>query len=208
MRNLVNWLIGLTLLCFAASCSNDEPTPAELWKARNEAAFHQVYTEAQAAIAAGSTQWRIIKNYATTLDATEKNCIVVRIDRQGTGSGCPLYTDSVRVNYQGRLIPTLEQEKQGLPGTQFDHSGFYADSLSIFSLDYCVPTTFCVSNTVDGFTTALQHMHIGDQWRVYMPYQLGYNANATGQVPAYSLLQFDIQLLQFARKGNSLPAWR
>ncbi|MBO4730956.1 MAG: FKBP-type peptidyl-prolyl cis-trans isomerase, partial [Bacteroidaceae bacterium] len=54
---------------------------------------------------------------------------------------------------------------------------------------------------------AVQHMHIGDKWRIYIPQELGYkDANRT-DVPAYSTLVFDVELVQYARAGTNLPAW-
>lgn len=203
----------ITLLCSLpilfgglASCTeeDDSSTTYANWPARNTGAFHKILTQAKADIAAGDTKWRIIKSYATTNELCDTNCIVVRIDVEGTGAGCPLYTDSVRVNYQGRLINPDDLTE----GKQFDHSGYYNDYASIFSPALCRPATFRVSNTVEGFTTALQHMHIGDRWHVYMPYQMGYGKKTTSSIPGGSLLVFDIELMQYARTGVALPEWK
>lgn len=195
--------IAITALGLAAFSSCTETTEDvdhtyDRWQERNDSAFHAIYQHAQKAISEGSTEWKIYRSYATTLPANEHNSIVVHIAKQGTGSGCPMYTDSVRVNYQGCLFT----------GKTFDHSGFYNDSTSIFSPQLCKPASMLVSNTVEGFTTALQYMHIGDLWRVYIPYQLGYGASSTGSIRAYSMLRFDVQLRQYARKGEPLPAWK
>lgn len=192
-----------TAICLPAiiSCSDTdglEDHTYDRWQERNDSAFAAVYARAQHEIAQGSSKWRIFKSYATTLAATPENSIVVRIDRQGTGSGCPLYTDSVRVNYQGLL----------LTGKQFDHSGLFKDYESIFSPTLCSPAALLVKNTVEGFTTALQQMHIGDLWHVYIPWQLGYGPAATTAIPAHSMLQFDVELKQYARTGNPLPVWK
>ena len=48
-----------------------------------------------------------------------------------------------------------------------------------------------------GFVTALLHMHSGDRWRVYIPYQLGYNTTEKTGIPAYSTLIFDLALIDF-----------
>lgn len=199
-------LLAMTASLGFTACENDEGTESidKGWQTRNTQAFREIYKQALQAEAAGDPNWRVIKNYGTTLPLCDTNCIVVRIDKAGTGSGCPLYTDSVRINYQGRLMPTDEYPD----GKQFDHSGFYNDYESIFSPALCRPATFCVSNTVEGFTTALQHMHIGDVWHVYMPYQMGYKTSAFGKIPACSMLVFDIQLLQYARAGVQLPEWQ
>ena len=57
-----------------------------------------------------------------------------------------------------------------------------------------------VSNVVDGFATALMHMHPGDHWMVYIPYQLGYGTTGNGSIPAYSMLRFEIALDSYHSK--------
>ena len=47
-------------------------------------------------------------------------------------------------------------------------------------------------------------MHRGDHWTVYIPYQLGYGASASGMVPAYSTLIFDLRLVDFSHPGTKL----
>jgi hypothetical protein len=47
---------------------------------------------------------------------------------------------------------------------------------------------------IEGWTLALQHMAVGDKWRLYIPYYLGYGSSATTNVPAYSTLIYDIYL--------------
>jgi FKBP-type peptidyl-prolyl cis-trans isomerase len=48
----------------------------------------------------------------------------------------------------------------------------------------------------------------GDRWKVVMPQYLGYKDNATGDIPAYSTLIFDIKLARVYRNGdNSNTSW-
>jgi len=47
-------------------------------------------------------------------------------------------------------------------------------------------------------------MHRDDHWIVYIPYQLGYGRQGQGQVQAYSVLIFDIRLVDFAHPGRKL----
>lgn len=89
----------------------------------------------------------------------------------------------------------------------FDHSGQSTIDSKIFDRTISVPSTFKVTDCVKGFATALQYMHIGDRWRIYIPQQLGYKKSQTKDVPAYSTLVFDVELVQYARAGNRFPAW-
>ena len=47
-------------------------------------------------------------------------------------------------------------------------------------------------------------MHRGDHWTVYIPHQLGYGTSASGTVPAYSTLIFDLRLVDFSHPGTKL----
>lgn len=192
--------VVLILTGLAACSDNDglEDHTYDRWKDRNDSAFHAVFTEAQKAIEQGDTKWRILRRYESTLPVSESNSIVVRIDKAGEGTVCPLYTDSVRVNYLGTL----------LTGKAFDHSGFYSDYASVFSPQFCSPVAFCVSGTTSGFATALQYMHVGDIWHIWTPYQLAYGVDGTDKIPGYSMLQFDLQLLQYSHSGQPLPRWK
>jgi FKBP-type peptidyl-prolyl cis-trans isomerase FklB len=58
------------------------------------------------------------------------------------------------------------------------------------------PATFRVDGVIPGWTEALQLMHIGDKWRVFVPSELAYGANgAGGVIGPHSVLVFDIELL-------------
>jgi len=41
-------------------------------------------------------------------------------------------------------------------------------------------------------------MHIGDRWIIYIPYTLGYGSRASGPIPAFSTLIFEVELLSIA----------
>ncbi|MDR1500297.1 MAG: FKBP-type peptidyl-prolyl cis-trans isomerase [Tannerellaceae bacterium] len=100
-----------------------------------------------------------------------------------TGSGIkPIYfTSRVSAYYTGSLID----------GTVFDKAE-YPDKL---------PVDFSISGVVKGWQAALQHMHEGDRWEVWIPQELGYAAVAqerSGQtsIPAYSTLKFEIEIVK------------
>ena len=105
-------------LCFMA-CSENEDTVEEFpdWKNRNEAYFDNIYEKAMG-IEDGS--WKIIRNYSLedTIPAGYADHIVVEVLDEGTGSGCPMFTDSVLVHYRGRLLPSTSYSE----GYVFDES--------------------------------------------------------------------------------------
>lgn len=211
------YLVALVIGTGFASCSDDDPTPNQgvfaNWQARNDSAFAAELSTAKKAIATAQStygsawesycNYRLFPTYQASSNATltSMDTIIVRITEQGTGSAVtPLYSDTVRVNYLGRTIPVSTAPK----GYVFDYSGTRSDSASIFNAALAKPTKFAVSAVVPGLSTALQRMgNIGDTWRVYIPYKLGYNTTATTTLPAYTNLIFDVQLKAVYRKGNT-----
>ncbi len=205
-KNILPLFIGLASI---ASCSESDNEVAEYdnWKSRNDEYFQKLYKTASDKVAAGDTNWRIIKSYTkgdnTPSDAT--NSIIVEVVSQREQhnewaepayAACPSYNDSVKIHYRGRLMPT-DRYKEGY---QFDSSW-----LGDFNVNTALPIKGCTNNFVTGFTTALMHMHVGDRWIVHIPYQLGYSDNAQSSIPAYSTMSFDVTLTAFSRPGNNLP---
>lgn len=188
------FLLALLAPLFLASCSEEDNTVEEFpdWENTNNAYFASLYNYA-AGVTDGS--WKVIKNFTFNddIEATAENSIVVEVLEAGTGSGCPMYTDSVLVDYRGRLLPSTSYED----GYVFDQSydGDYNPATA-------KPAKLYVGGVVDGFVTVLQYMHIGDHWRVYIPYQLGYGEVDNGDIPAYSTLVFDIALRAYYRAGT------
>ena len=182
-----------------ASCSESDDTVEEFpdWQKNNEAYFTNMYTSAKQKIASGDTSWKVIKCYSmpeesATYTSTPEQHIVVNVLQEGTGAGCPLYTDSVSCHYSGRLLPSTTYTD----GFRFDQSWY-----GTFNEATAKPSRFVVSGLIDGFSTAIQNMHIGDHWLVYIPYQLGYGVTGSTNIPSYSTLIFDITLVGYNRPG-------
>ncbi len=203
IRKYTHVIMALAVALTAAlvSCSESDDTVEEFpdWKNTNVTYFQNLYDAATAGTLSGT--WKVITNYSfedsiATGDATKH--IVVEVLEEGTGSGCPLFTDSVLVSYRGRMLPSTSYPE----GYVFDET-YTGD----YDATTAVPTQFYVADLVDGFTTALQYMHIGDVWRVYMPYELAYGSSGSGYIPAYSTLIFDIALTAYFRAGVTPMTW-
>lgn len=97
---------------------------------------------------------------------------------QGTGPK-PTATDSVTCHYKGTLIN----------GTEFDNSYSRGE-----------PITFPVSGVIKGWTEALQLMNEGSKYRLYIPQELAYGPNEVGNIPAGSVLLFDVELIKVTGK--------
>ncbi|WP_025002972.1 FKBP-type peptidyl-prolyl cis-trans isomerase [Prevotella dentasini] len=186
-----------------ASCSESDNTVEEYagWKAKNENYWDNLYRTTQQKIAEGDRTWQIILNYSyqnqtgsseSPLSYGKDKYIIVHTLATSNSMESPLYTDSVQVHYQGRLIPS----ETYTAGLVFDSSW----GGGVFDAETSKAAGMRVSKLVDGFSTALQAMHLGDHWVVYIPYQLGYGAEAKNDIPAYSSLIFDVQLSKIIRR--------
>ena len=157
-----SWAVASTLtfasLLLFASCAENADKEDEFphWQETNLKEWNSVYAQAKERAAAGDPAWKVIRswNYEETQHGDNTQYIVAHVLKEGTGSGCPLYTDSVRVHYVGRLLPSASYPK----GYEFDSSWKHASSM-----DMAVPAKFAVSALKAGFATALQHMHVGDE---------------------------------------------
>jgi len=98
--------------------------------------------------------------------------IYYKVIKQGTGER-PVRGNVLNTAYEGWLY------NDTIP---FDSSDDY---------DYTLGT-----NGIEGWNIVLENMHVGDKWKVYIPYNLAYGSSgsSSGNVPAYSTLIFDIEL--------------
>ena len=91
----------------------------------------------------------------------------------------PQASDKVKVNYEGRLID----------GTVFDASSKHGDE----------PATFLASQVIRGWTEALTMMPVGSKWQLYIPQELAYGDRQAGNIPPYSTLIFDVELVSIEK---------
>lgn len=182
--------LTLSVLFGLTSCEESaEVGEFDNWQQRNTLFIDSI---AQVARENAFDDWKII--LAEGLDDSKQwgnECYVYcQVLEDGYGTAHPLFTDSVLVNYSGRLMPSATYPA----GYRFD-SSYSGD----FNPSFNVPVGMTLSGTVPGFYTAVQNMVDGDTWKVYIPYQLGYGERATSGIPAYSTLIFDINLVSFYR---------
>ena len=96
-----------------------------------------------------------------------------KIEVEGTGIS-PEETDTVEVNYVGRLID----------GTEFDSSYDRGESVK-----------FPLNRVIKGWTEGLTYVKEGGKIQLYIPAELGYGQRGTGPIPGNSTLIFDIELV-------------
>ena len=100
--------------------------------------------------------------------------IYYKVLQIGEGKSSPTPRSIVSVHYRGTLID----------GKEFDNS--YKRNC---------PEAFRLCDVIDGWQIALQQMHVGDKWVIYIPSEKGYGSRASGPIPGFSTLIFEVELL-------------
>lgn len=201
LKKFIMPLFAVFSLFVATSCEeSEEVSEYDNWASRNGYYVDSIATLARS----GANGWKQIPAYTMGdnigEDASVSQYIYVKNLENGTGDYSPQSGDTVRVHYEGRLIPT-ESKPEGLV---FDKS--YNKQELDENTD--VPALLTVKGTVVGFATSLMHMVQGDHWQVVIPQYLGYGNDATGSIPAYSTLIFKIKLAKVYRNGdNNDTSW-
>ena len=172
----------LTLSLSLYSCGEESGTEDEYadWQTRNDAIL---------AVWAKDPSLTRIKSYTEdpTTEGDPTYYVYVRKLEE---------TDTVRVAYRGRLIPSASYPN----GYVFDQS-FIGD----FSWKTSAMTQLRCGSFIEGFTTALMDMRVGDRWLVYIPYQMAYGSGSSTTYPAYSNMIFEIALFDCWHPGEKRP---
>lgn len=129
--------------------------------------------QAQTAIAEGKVY---LEENAKRDGVTQtKSGLQYEVLTEGTGKS-PKATDTVRCHYEGRL----------LDGTVFDSSYKRGE-----------PADFGLNQVIPGWTEGVQLMKEGAKFRFHIPYLLAYGERGAGaQIPPYSTLIFDVELIK------------
>ena len=93
--------------------------------------------------------------------------------REGTGAK-PSLSDKVKVHYHGTLIE----------GKVFDSS-----------VDRGEPISFPLNGVIQGWQEGVGLMAVGAKYKLFIPENLAYGGRATGSIPPFSTLIFEVELL-------------
>ena len=96
--------------------------------------------------------------------------------RKNQDSAMPTVRSIITAHYTGRTID----------GKQFDSSRGG------------VPLACRLCDLIEGWIIAIQQMHIGDKWELYIPTEMGYGKFSQPGIPGGSTLIFEIELLGIA----------
>ena len=98
--------------------------------------------------------------------------LLYQVIKLGDGGPKPTATSDVEVRYRGELID----------GKVFDESK--------------TPITLNLSSVIKGWTEGLQLMSVGDKYRFFIPYDLGYGEQGAGNdIKPYATLVFEVELV-------------
>lgn len=126
----------------------------------------------------GPIDKKIIENYLAEHNLTAQSTasgLYYIIEKPG-GVNHPNINSAVSANYKGYLTD----------GTVFDES--YSTGQ---------PATFELSGVIQGWKEGLQLIGVNGKIKLLIPSALGYGANVKTDIPANSVLIFDIELVEF-----------
>ena len=194
---LLSLCLSLTFT-FTACEEVEEAGTYDNWQARNEAYIDSIASlvgnryiaTEEAVIQIPVGEMFAIRTEASTTEG-EQYVYCKKITNNPTGRR-PLYTESVSAYYYGTVITGVSFDGNFEGYSAIDQQELNATDKEPTVFDS--PTTFSVSGVVAGWTAALQLMHTGERWMLYIPYQSGYGTSDNGSSPAYSALAFDLQL--------------
>jgi len=111
------------------------------------------------------------------ITALESGVLIQKLG-EGRGKTHPKPGSLVYVHYTGRLID----------GTQFDSTE-----------GETLPALFRVRDLIMGWQIALVRMYEGDKYRIWIPAKYAYGSTKMDDIPAWSTLEFDLELVKIAQ---------
>lgn len=201
MYYLLFLFVGLGL-SFTSCLSDDDNSSDvdEVWRYQQDTIFNNVkkdkeFHELLSESRNGSVYW-------------EKSTEIINSDilSRTTTEGKPEFTDTVVVRYEGWFLNAAEDNKKYIfdstENPSMSSSGVNPNKIS---------RQFAVNQVIDGWTTVLQDMTVGEERLVVIPQQLGYgsttqtNTSGVVTIPAYTTLWFRVKLLKIIPMKTIVP---
>eukprot|EP00996_Jenningsia_fusiforme_P004728 NODE_5583_length_660_cov_48.901800_g5204_i0.p1 GENE.NODE_5583_length_660_cov_48.901800_g5204_i0~~NODE_5583_length_660_cov_48.901800_g5204_i0.p1 ORF type:complete len:191 (+),score=57.85 NODE_5583_length_660_cov_48.901800_g5204_i0:49-573(+) len=123
---------------------------------------------------------RIARKWLTSMEAEEglqktSSGLLYKVIKESGKTFSPGPSTPCQVHYHGTLPD----------GTMFDSS-----------IERGQPATFAPNQVIKGWTEALQMMHVGDKWEVYLEPELAYGARGSPpKIPPHSPLKFEMEIM-------------
>ena len=121
--------------------------------------------------------WLLAKSKEEGVKALPKGIYYKVLIEGNTSSAQPTVRSIITAHYTGKTIDGKQFDKQ------FDGSRGG------------VPLTCRLYDLIEGWIIAIQQMHIGDKWELYIPAEMGYGKFSQPGIPGGSTLIFEIELL-------------
>ena len=184
--------IALMLLCVfvVSSCKDDdddtEAVEREAYKLEQDIAFQAKVNET------GFEKWN---------SEAGDGYVFAKLIKKGDGKQA-YFNSLVSVYYKGSLTDGTVFDQQlfddGIP-FPCAVSPYYAKTVT----DPVTNSQTKYGSVISGWTVALQHMVEGDKYEIWIPQQLAYGASDNGDIPAYSTLIFEIELVSVDEQAAS-----
>lgn len=213
MKNIFNILFISIVAIYFASCNEKDDSDKE-WLQKNMAFYEKIQAD---------PEWSELD----LIEGAPRGIYYKKLENEGTGVGTeyPIETATVKVLYEGWLYDgtvfdsgTSKREfinvselnpktgKEGViyilwKGDKYELYRWLPGAQKYEEDNYSIPT-FKVNELVTGFSVAVQSMVVGDKWEICIPYYLGYGNTTYRGIPAYSTLNFRIQLLEVIQKSE------
>ncbi len=174
-------LSSLFALLVFISCDKTE-TFDDRWQVENEAQFASISTNSQ----------------YTRLDSKSGNgYIMYKVIESGDGE-TPYFTDVVKVLYTGwyKNIWSIAEDSYTDDKDNLIINKIIFDSTANRN---DIPSMLQVKSFVDGFSTALQNMQVGDKWEIWIPWHMAYGASGYSNIRGYTTLAFEIELVDIVQ---------
>ena len=196
----ISVLLAVTLASFISCAETKDTDDHANWKDRNTEFISRIAAQCGDLTPQTADEGQMFKLLNYKLESKKQwgdgSYVYCKVLQKGTGTVSPNFTDSIRINYRVRLIPT-----DNYPEGQVIDRSFMTANLDP---NVNIPSSFRVSSLIEGAATAIMNMHCGDFWIVHIPYGLGYGSNDKSSIPGCSALIYEINLTEIAAPGQSL----
>ena len=130
--------------------------------------------------------------------------ILYKVLKEGEGTEPIYFTSTVSCYYKGCYVTDEEGNRVADLNNVLTEGEVFDSHLKE---DGDEPLTCTVgTEVIDGWATALQHMHVGDVWEIWIPYSLGYGTTGErdyyGNVTMlpYTTLVFQIEVVEIVEQ--------
>jgi FKBP-type peptidyl-prolyl cis-trans isomerase FklB len=188
-------LLSFLLLSYTACTKEvEEESDFDNWEEQNDAFISKWSSDS------GLLKFKTYtKNQTST--GSSSDYVYVKVVESGSGTESPLFNDTIRVAYRMRYIPTKTYIDGYLVGDTYT-GDFNWKTIGV--ADFALTGTL-----INGFSTAVLNMHVGDRWIVHIPYPLAYgNPSSHDGILDASNLIYDLALVDFWHPDETVPPFK